>query len=127
MPAIDKRTKTMSDVALKCRALGHAMDEVEVAPRIRAEHHARGQRLVRIECLRELGGMTCGRWREVVTDMSTGELISQRGNYQDPDTYLVQGGAGRLSRAAARVAYYHRRGEVKGTGRFGRGTRRKVA
>lgn len=125
MVAIDRRTKTMNDVALKCRALGHSMDEVEVPARVRAEHHAKGQRLVRIECTRVVGGDRCGRWRELITDMDNGELISDRGNYIDGDTYLVQGGGGRLPRAAARVAYYHRRGEVKGTGRT-RGVRRKV-
>ncbi len=127
MPRIDVRTKTMSDVALKCRTWGHAMDEVEVAPRVRAEHHAKGQRLLRIECLREVAGDKCGRWREVITDMNSGEIIGQRGNYLDGETYLVQNGGGRLPRAAARVAYYQRRGEVKGTGRFARTARRTGA
>jgi hypothetical protein len=111
---IDVRTRTMSLVALKCRTEGHWMDDVAVAPRIRTEHHARGQRLLRLECHRRVNGQGCGRWREIITDMDTGEIIGQRGSYEDPDEYLVQTtGTGRLPRSAARVALHSRVGERK--------------
>jgi hypothetical protein len=109
MPQIDVRTKTMSRAALKCRALGHAMDDVAIPPRLRAEFHAKGQRLIRLVCLRG-----CSRWRELIVDMESNEIIGARGNYTEADSYLVQEtGTGRLPKAAARAAYFVRVGERK--------------
>lgn len=111
---IDVRTRTMSVVALACRTEGHWMGDVAVPARMRTEYHAKGQRLLRLECHRRINGQGCGRWREIITDMDTGELIGQRGSYEDADEYLVQtSGTGRLLRAAARVAYHTRVGERK--------------
>ena len=98
---IDVRTKTMSDVALTCRALGHGMVEKTV-PRVRELELKRlGQYQESLVCFRG-----CGRWRTDIRDMDTDELISSTGDYEDKAAYLVQErGTGRLPRAAARGAH----------------------
>lgn len=101
---IDARTKTMSAVALTCRALKHGMVEKPVPRSRELELRRLGQYEIRMVCFRG-----CGRFRSQICDEETDEVIGTTGGYTDPQTYLVQErGTGRLSPAAARAAYRKR-------------------
>lgn len=97
---IDAKTKTMSDAALACRALGHGMVEKPVPRGRELELQQLGQYEERLVCFR-----ACGRWRNDIRDAVTDELIGRTGNYIDKESYLVQGDGGRLSRSAAMGAH----------------------
>lgn len=116
MVQIDVRTKTMSAVALECRTLGHMPARIPVPAARRLELRDRGQKMLRIVCARRVHDEGCGRWRELIIDIETGEIVSDRGDYTDKDRYLVQTpGTGRLPRREARKAFFKRVGEPKET------------
>jgi len=116
MSKIDARTKTMSAVALACRTLGHMPVLVPVPAADRLAYRDKGQRMLRILCARRINDQGCGRWREIILDIDTDEVISERGDYTNKDQYLVQAkGTGRLPRRAARGAFFKVVGEPKQT------------
>lgn len=106
---VDARTKTMSATALTCRTLSHAMTPIPVPAARRLELRQLGQYEIRMVCMR-----MCTRWRRDVFDADTNVLVSSKGGYGTPDTYLVQAhGTGRLPRTAARAAFRAVVGEPK--------------
>jgi len=116
MARIDVRTKTMSKVALACRSLGHMPTLVPIPAADRLELRDKGQRMIHIVCARRIDDQGCSRWRKLILDIDTGEVISDRGDYTNRDQYLVQTpGTGRLRRSDARQAFFRVVGEPKDT------------
>ncbi len=101
---IDARTRTMSTVTLACRSLGHGMVEKKVPRARELELKQLGQYEVQMVCFRG-----CGRWRNVICDAATDEVVGQSGNYTDKSYLVAEHGTGRLGRAASRGAYRQRR------------------
>ena len=99
---VDSRTETMSVEAVTCRSLGHSMVMIPTPVVERLEHKRRGQRLLKLKCSRG-----CSRWRTILLDLTTHEVLGDTGGYQDPKSYVVQErGTGRLPRAVARGAFF---------------------
>ncbi len=102
---IDARTKQMSNTTLACRTLGHGMVEKPVPRDRELELKRLGQYEIRMVCFRG-----CGRYRSVICDAGTDEVIGAGGSGYTDKTYQVpERGSGRLPRAAARAAYRSRR------------------
>lgn len=105
---VDERTSGMSEVALTCRAIGHAYNIVPMGPKRRAELAQLGQ----VERI-----LVCGRCTKSTTTVydlyERIQVGSSKSEY--PDGYLIPAeysGQGRLRRLDALVARLASTGDI---------------
>jgi hypothetical protein len=101
---VDERTEEMSDRALHCRKLRHNWVE-------RSMTRKRYYELIQQGIMEDL--MTCdngcGSTWDITWSLRNGEVLESKRQYPSGTEYLMPKGQGRLSRDAARIAYFARK------------------